>query len=156
MWIFGKKSNQPAAAELPPELRPFYGQNKAKGLQARSILVMILIVVIVVAAVFGGLWLHSLNTSVLKPKPSTHQTSTQATKGSHKAQVSPTPKTQANPAVTSQPAQSITPSSTIPNTGPGLNIFLVAFGSGLIGAVLYHIRQVRNSSNIRPISEKRF
>ena len=150
MWIFGRKPNQPPVnPDLPPELRPFYGTQKAKSLQARRFLAVISLLVILVAAVFIGLWLHGRLTSVTHPKVTTHS-STQTAKPSTSTQNSSSAKPQTEPAVSSPSAQSATVPSAMPNTGPGMNIFLASLGSGLIGAILYHIRQVRTTS------EKRF
>ena len=156
MSIFGKKPNQqPASPDLPPELRPFYGTQKSKSLQARRFLAVISLLVIIAAAVFIGLWLHGRLTSVTHAKPTTH-TSTQAAKPSHSTQNSTSSKPQTEPSVSSQPAQPASVPSTMPNTGPGMNILLASIGSGLLGAILYHIRQVRTSKFVRTISEKRY
>jgi cytoskeletal protein RodZ len=150
MWIFDRKPNQqPASPDLPPELRPFYGTQKAKSLRARRFLAVISLLVILVAAVFVGLWLHGRLTSATHAKATTHST-TQAAKPSHSTQNSSSAKPQTEPAISSQPTQPATVPSAMPNTGPGMNIFLASIGSGLIGAILYHIRQVRTTS------EKRF
>jgi cytoskeletal protein RodZ len=164
MSIFGKKSNQPTP-ELPPELRPFYGQQKASSLKTGRWLAIITLGVIVAVAVLFGLWLHGRNTSVHQPKPST-QLST-STNGNHSTNVhSPSPSTtqtnpvksaqttpsttQPNPAGSSQSTPATTaPNAAIPNTGPGTNVLLASIGAGLLGAILYHIRQLRATSKIR-------
>jgi hypothetical protein len=129
MWFMGKQSNQPSTKlNLPPELSSFYGSQIARSLKVRRAIALFILVVIVAAAVLAGLWLHGLGSS--QPKLASGQSA---------------PKTTPSIVVQSAPKSSSTatpPTSaaTMPNTGPGTDIFLVAFGSGLTTAIGYHLR----------------
>jgi hypothetical protein len=129
MWFLDKRSNQSSTKlNLPPELSSFYGSQIARSLKVRRAIALFVLLVIIVAAILAGLWLHGLGGS--QPKLATNHT---------------TPKT--TPSIAVQPApksaSTVTPSTsatTMPNTGPGTDIFLVAFGAGLTGAIVYHLR----------------
>jgi hypothetical protein len=129
MWFLGKKSNQQSTKlNLPPELRTFYGSQISRSLQLRRLAALLILVVIIAAAVLAGLWLHGLSTG--QPKVVTKQS---APKTTQSIAVQTTPKSSST---VTQPAST----GTMPNTGPGTDIFLIAFGSGLTAAAAYHLR----------------
>jgi hypothetical protein len=129
MWFLGKQLKQPPTKlNLPPELSSFYGSQIARGLKVRRAIALFILIAIVVAAALAGLWLHDLGTS--QPKLASTQS---------------TPKTTPSIAVQSTPKSvssvtSLTSTNTMPNTGPGTDIFLAAFGLGSIAAIGYHLR----------------
>ncbi|MGH7142117.1 MAG: hypothetical protein ACREF5_01415 [Candidatus Saccharimonadales bacterium] len=146
MWKFGKKSNQqPSKPEVPPELQQYYYAQQAKVARTRLILSALVLAVLIVAAIFAGLWLHGRatnNPSQLATNQSTqHQKSkpnNQSNQNNNKSIPVSTPKT------TTQAPKTQTPSSVMPNTGPGSGILFIAIGAGLLGAILYRIRQIRS------------
>lgn len=141
--MFGKKSNQPApTSDLPPELRPFYGQQNINNLRTRQLMAVIAVVIIVAGSVLLILWLNGQSTNVHQPKP-TSQSSSQTAKSGPKTQTSSPSKTQTGTTSNPQSAQSIVPNNTMPNTGPGTEMFLIATSAALLGAVFYHFRQVK-------------
>ncbi len=155
MWIFGKKSKPPTtvpAADLPPELRPFYGRQNITSLQTRRLLALLGLVIIIAAAVLLGIWLHANFSSVNTPSS---QTSTQTTTPNHNStQTTTKPSTaKSNPAQPSQiskaPTNTTTTPTTIPNTGPGTAMLLIAGISSVGGAVIYHLHQMRTAQNKR-------
>jgi uncharacterized protein HemX len=146
MWLFGKKSNQQSTKpDVPPELQPFYQQDADRRLLIRRLIAILVVVIIIAAVVFGSLWLHARNNHNHLNIASSQ--TTQSTK--HKQT---TPKTQTTTPPSNQTSSSSTPSSTsnspttpsnIPNTGPGSDIYWIALAAAALGAVFYHIRQVR-------------
>ena len=141
--MFRKKSNQlPINSDLPPELRPFYGQQNVKSLRTSQLMAIIAVVIIVSASVLLILWLNGQTTNVQQAK-STTQSSRQASKSSNKTQVSSPTKTQTNTTGSAQSQQAAIPPTTMPDTGPGMEMFLIATGAALLGAVFYHFRQIK-------------
>jgi hypothetical protein len=129
MWFLGKRSNQPSTKlNLPPELSSFYGNQIARSLKVRRAVALFIVVVIIAAAVLAGLWLHGLGTS--QPKLASGQS---ATKTTPSIAVQSTPKS-------SSTVTSTTSTGTMPSTGPGTDILVVAFGAGLTAAIGYHLR----------------
>ncbi len=172
MRLFGKRSNsQPEMTDVPPELRPYYREQAVAAHARRTALRLMLVFMVVVLVGAAGLWgwLHvvkpkhnspSSNTSNSQiaqnpsnatgqstpnavPSPTNTDTTPPSSSPSQQAP-SPSPSPTTTPSSSPQAVDTATPNSrSIPNTGPGEAIIVMALVAGIAAMIGYHFRQRR-------------
>jgi cytoskeletal protein RodZ len=163
MRSFGRKSNQQSTKpDVPPELRPYYDAQSAKGYQrVRLVAATAVPVLVFILAIVAGVWLYHHYTSQpstspskqttqsaqqnnqSQSKPSTGSSSNTPQNGVHNQSAPTSAQPQPSQSEQSQPASTPSASGAIPSTGTGTNILLAALGIGVLGAAVNYIRQLR-------------
>jgi hypothetical protein len=156
MRIFGRKANQqsttPSAAQVPPELQPYYGR-PSLGTRLRRVGLFILPVLaalaLIAALIAGGMWLKhrsdDSNHKVVAKSPTIQVPTTNNNQYQGNAQSQPTEPQPANtaPGANSVSSPSDQSSTNIPSTGPSSSVYVLALIAAVFGTAAAYIRQLK-------------